>query len=245
MLDTSKSLSDQYLRILQNSKEFQKIWQSSYEELSGLFLAGVPENYYASHNKIMIVGRETRGWGKQYNSDCSLQEYIQLQEQKAHDYLSIKKDKQRNERGSSFHNFLSQVSKKGSQTAVVWANLNCYSWKRSRSDKSPLANEIDVLSHELLKAQIEILRPQYLILAHGVARYSIELRQKLLPNIDCVTLKEPELESVGDRQIWKFQYPWAPDYKVTCFRIQHPSSISKLSRLARGRLLEHLDKILL
>lgn len=243
MTQTNKRLHEKYLDILQKSQEFRNIWESRHHEFSGLFLAGVPENYDGSSKKIMVIGRETRGWGRQFDDSYPLSQYIEEQTKKACDFLTSRSAKQRNDRGSTFHNFLKKLSKKCDQSAVAWANLHCYSWNKSRADKSPLAMEVDIISLELLKAQIDILRPQYIILAHGVAGYSIELRRKIFPNDDCLTILESAFEIVGDKQIWKFKYQWSSDYAVTCFRIQHPSSISKSSRLARLHLIEHLKTL--
>lgn len=239
MFETNKRLHERYLNILQKSQEFRDIWQSQQKEFSGLFLAGVPDNYESSPNRIMIIGRETRGWGLQFNNTFPLSQYIEAQIKKSREYLINRKEIDKNERGSSFHNFVRELSKQPDKNSVVWANLHCYSWRKGRSDKSPFSKEVDFLSLELLKAQIDILRPQYIIFAHGVAKYSVELRRKLFPIVKCETQIEPKFEAIDEKQIWKFQYQWASDYKVTCFRIQHPSSLSSSSRIARNYLTQY------
>lgn len=239
MLETNKRLNAQYLNLLQNSREFHIISQSKQEDLSGLFLAGIDDNYEGSQSKIMIVGREPRGWGKQYKDENLLSHYIEVQTKKAHDYLRDRRDLRRGERGSSFHNFIRDLSKQCNQSSFVWANLHCYSWKGNRTDKSPLSREIDTLSHELLKVQIDVLRPQYIIFAHGVASHSIELRRSIFPIDKCNTQLDPAFKEISNKQLWKFEYPWERDYKITCFRIQHPSSFSYESKTARKFLIEY------
>lgn len=150
---------------------------------------------------------------------------------------------QRGERGSSFHNFIRELTKQCDQSSIAWANLHCYSWKKNRTDKSPLSEEVDVLSHELLNAQIETLRPHYIIFAHGVAKHSVNLRRKIFPIAKCKTIADPLFEEVSENQLWKFEYEWAPDYTITCFRIQHPSSFSNISKMARNSLVSYFKRL--
>lgn len=242
MFETNKRLREQYSNILQNSQEFFDIWQSNQAGFSGLFLAGASDAYERSPNKIMVIGRETKGWGEQYNASYPLADYIDVQTKKARDYLKNRNEMQRGERGSSFHNFIRDLTKQSDQISVAWANLHCYSWKKNRTDKSPLSDEVDVLSNKLLNAQIEILRPHYIILAHGVAKHSVKLRREIFPITKCETVVDPLFEEISDKQLWKFEYEWSPNYRITCFRIQHPSSYSNSSKLARNGLMRFFKK---
>jgi len=243
MFETNKHLHKEYLDILQLSQEFRDIWQSKHLGFSGLFLAGVLEDYVNSPVKIMVVGRETKGWGKQFDNSYTLTEYIDVQMQKAQDYLKNRKDKLRGERGSSFHNFIRELTKQRDQSSVVWANLHCYSWEHNRTDKSPLSNQVDILSHQLLNAQIEILQPHYLIFAHGVAKHSVELRRRIFPIAKCETVEDQIFKEVSDNQLWNFEYQWSPNYRIKCFRIQHPSSFSQSSKLARNSLISYFNQL--
>lgn len=243
MSDINKSLKEHYLNILQNSHEFQDIWQSKEDGFSGLFLAGVLEDYLSSPIKILVIGRETKGWGNQFNGTSPLTDYIDIQIRKAQGYLKNRKEMQRDERGSSFHNFIRELRSKCEQSSVAWANLHCYSWKHNRTDKSPLSDEVDVLSHQLLNVQIESLRPHYIIFAHGVAKHSVELRRRIFPIDKCQTIQEAIFGEVSNKQLWKFDYQWSPDYRVKCFRIQHPSSFSTSSKLARASLISHISRL--
>ena len=55
MFETNKRLYEQYLNILDESKEFRHIWQYQQAELSELFVARVPETYDGSSNQIMHI----------------------------------------------------------------------------------------------------------------------------------------------------------------------------------------------
>lgn len=92
MFDTNKCLHEHYLNILQNSQAFQAIWQSQQDGFSGLFLAGALDAYENSPKKIMVIGRETKGWGKQFSDSYPLTEYIDDQIKKAQDYLKNRKE---------------------------------------------------------------------------------------------------------------------------------------------------------
>ena len=64
-MSINNKLATAYLNIL-NDFDDKYILPSKADEsvrdLSGLFLSSVHPNYEMSKNKIMIVGRETKGW---------------------------------------------------------------------------------------------------------------------------------------------------------------------------------------
>ena len=82
--ELTQKLCENYYNILKNLdiSYLDKNHPARSKELSGIFLASIPENYHHAKNKIMIIGRETKGWGsfdqksKKY-SFTDLQDFIQ------------------------------------------------------------------------------------------------------------------------------------------------------------------------
>lgn len=235
--DLPQRLNDSYFKILENNQDFMEVCKFKHDALSGLFLAGIPENFDISRPTILVVGRETRGWGK--NFDSNLPDYIKSQADKAARYLKNRSVISKNEKGSSFHNFLRKLPK---DKNLIWANLYCYSWNKGAVPNAPISQNIGNISYELLKTQIDLIRPKYIVLAHGVSSHSIELRRRLFSPENCRTLNNPLFNSVQNDQLWMFEYQRdGMDYQIECLRIQHPSSFSKKSRMARDGVISYLE----
>lgn len=230
------ALNKAYLKILSSSEVFAKICESKSQSLSGLFLPGMRGVFDPNKNTIMVIGREPRGWGVNFEPQSCLSTYIKNQTSKASGYLNKKNKSLKNERGSSFHNF---IGKFPDSLNLVWGNLYCYSWNKNSVVKSPLAEDIWVLSSILLREQIEIIRPKYIIFSHGVDIDSIALRREIFPLAMCETQALPYFDGILNKQLWAFESQWGiQKNKIQCFRIQHPSSFSKLARRARKKLID-------
>jgi hypothetical protein len=241
-MNTVERLKARYQAILANSNDFKAIVERQFPEIPGLFLAGVPQNYDIATNKIMVVGRETRGWGgAPHKTSDDLSHYITSQINRSRDYMLGRQELSKNEKGRSFHNFMRSIADCCGSDGLIWANLYCYSWKKNRIDKSPLAAEIDSLSHELLKTQIDLLRPAHIIFVHGNANYAIKSRRWLFPIDRCIKQADfEESEKIPNSQLWTFEYECDSDLTIQCYRLQHPSSFSNASTNARRFLLKKL-----
>ncbi|MNY32543.1 hypothetical protein D3C86_1667660 [compost metagenome] len=142
------------------------------------------------------------------------------------------------DRGESFFNLLRDLANDHGTQGIAWANLFCFAWNK----KSPMrwkhfAKLLDV-SEQLLKVQLEVLQPDVVIFANGAS--SSKFRQGYFPHKGessvCSELGDFREQGIPVNQLWRFKLY----QRIPCFRIQHPSSISKPSRAARRFLIEHL-----
>jgi hypothetical protein len=210
-----------------------------YSKLSGLFLPGTSDAYLNAHNRILVVGRETRAWNvvSSYAPFVDLDDYIQRAMTKQQSFLS-KALELPPDKGESFFNFLRALAPDHGKESIAWANLFSLSW----NGKSPMQwehfHELRKISERLLKTQIEILEPDVIVFANGAS--SARYRRVYFPHKGessvCSRLADYRDEGVPIGQLWRFHLYDS----ISCFRIQHPSSISVGARAARQRLLEEL-----
>jgi hypothetical protein len=245
------ALQEKLADILKNSPQdvFNKIHQMPgvSGKISHLFLPGLMNGNDQSKDTIMVIGRETKGWGTDGGSmnypsgnidDVNL--YVINQLEKSRKYLESELSHENN-KGASFHNLLRNI-KNLSKFNLVWANLFCYSWNKNRIDKSSVASEISILSKELLCAQISIIKPKIIILAHGTNDLSLKVRRQIFEHDKFISSSDYQLShQIRNNQLWEFKYKWDASYEIQGFRIQHPSSISNPSRVARKFLIEKLN----
>ena len=145
------------------------------KRLSGLFIPAVSESYTRSKARLLIVGRETAGWRSHIDvsvnpDSANVAHYLQRQmlyhTEKVHNVSAT----------SKFFQFYRHAARtvaspedRTSQDAPVWANLFCVDANKTRPDNGagPITAKIVALSAELLRIQIDVLRPQMIVFATG------------------------------------------------------------------------------
>lgn len=180
--------------------------------LSGIFLPSVSDSYVQSSRKMMIVGKETKGWArglKFMSSFDSLEKYVSYLIDRHQDHLL------RQPVRSKFFQFYREANRRIADddtnlpTAIVWANLFCVDWhgKSPTNVPAPFFEQIKQLSKDLLKAQIEILRPDAILFVTG-PNYDLYLKEFF--EITGSTVLEK-------RALWQF----AAD-GIQAYRTNHP-----------------------
>lgn len=209
--------------------------------LSGLFLPSVSPDYHQARNRIMIVGRETRGWSikTSKNAPFDLDSYIESAIFTHQSFFQKQLDK-KNSKGRAFHNFTRSIAKKCGTSGLIYSNLFCFSWKKGNPKKHPDFETIKHYSKRLLDAQIEILKPQIIVFCNGSS--SAGARREFFP-VDgnapvCSNFREHGDSSspIPNRQLWEFTL----NDSIRCFRVQHPSSRSQETIKAHKYLIKHL-----
>lgn len=212
--------------------------------LSGLFLPTVSPDYHQARNRIMIVGRETRGWAISMPKDApfDLNSYIESATSTHQDFFQKQLEK-KNSKGRAFHNFTRSIAKKCGKSGLIYANLFCFSWKKSNPKNHPDSHTFETIkdySKRLLNAQIEILKPQIIVFCNGSS--SAGARREFFP-VDgnapvCSNFRDHGDSSglIPNRQLWEFTL----HDSIRCFRVQHPSSRSQEAVTAHKYLIEHL-----
>lgn len=224
-MKTKELLSQAYLNILKNAP-----LESLYTEvaLSGIFLASPSEAYFSSPKKLMVVGQETRSWR---NKECKiknsndLSQAAILETMEASEIFNKKKPKNSKFRQSykKASNIICSQSSSPAESAV-WANQFCISKKRGSPTKSQNFDIIQNISHKILKAQIDILKPDVALFFTGADRD--KFLKSCFPNYKTIDIIEP-------RRLWKFKIN-----DTICYRTNHPrwgesgSYINKAIKLA-------------
>ncbi|OLF37356.1 MULTISPECIES: hypothetical protein [unclassified Psychrobacter] len=234
-----EKLFDRYMSIAEEHQEFLEK-SLSYNDLAKLLLGSVPDEYEQAPNKILIVGRETKGWLKSLNDFQYDKNGIKRSMDESKDFVRDQlKEKKKDTRGKSFFNFVRDVAKKSGDNGVLWANIYASDYKGGHinhiKDKD-MIKEIETISRKIIVAQIEVLNPDIIIFATG--SQGIAARRRYFPNSE---LRErTAIEGYPSKDLWAFKLP---DYDAQCYRIHHPSSFSNEKRQARQKLIEILPSI--
>ena len=189
MDSAQQTLAEAYYDVLnalpQHWLDRSKTQDPEYAKLSGLFLPGTSASYQSAPQKIMVVGRETRRWDVLRGDDKfqSLEDYICKAMTTQQDHLAkfIRKPR---DRGESFFNLLRDLADDHGVQSLAWANLFSFAWNK----KSPMRWEhfptLLEISERLLKAQIEVLRPDIHkpLQASTIARIEGKLVTAILSN---------------------------------------------------------------
>lgn len=245
----NQALKEKYKAILNSSIDLPNP-----EKMSEIFLTSVRDGYEGAKRKIMIIGREPGGdvkkgwyWGVA-GSKSILQPILKSEDKSAYVDSAMQYHKVffssilsgKNERGSTFGNFLREVrnSLNGDDCGMIYSNLFCYSTNEGKIPNR-LGKEgyavIKMLSKDLLLSQIEILKPDTIIFANGTSGPSVDFRRECFPMDQCICRDNYEKDGISDIQLWKFKFDG-----IQCYRIQHPSSHHPASSPARKYFLENV-----
>ncbi|WP_192036256.1 hypothetical protein [Halomonas sp. YLGW01] len=215
-----EDLKSEYNQILRR-EEIGSLF-SSYQELSGIFLPSPSPRYFSSHPRVFVVGQEPRGWR---NKVCDIKNKFLIDE--AGLDASMQLSQQFSASGaktSTFLQFYRKLSSRvnpGSKDAALWSNQFCLSYKSGSSERLPPAafDVVKRLSFNLLRAQIQILKPSVVVFTTGPGRD--KYIKECFPEYETVEVIEP-------RRLWHFKVG-----NVNCIRTSHP-------RWVRGK--EYLDR---
>lgn len=202
-------LKKAYIKILEQA-DLEAMF-ANHEDLSGVFLPCPAESYFASGPRVLIVGQETKDWR---NNSCSIRNTrfindtgVAASMRCAQEFVSY---------GATQSKFMQFYRKASSQLrsdapdAAVWSNQFCISFKSGSPTKlSPEAfRTVKQVSYDLLKAQIDILRPGAIIFTTGPARDSYI--KECFPDYKTEAVLEP-------RRLWHFKIG-----TIHCLRTSHP-----------------------
>ena len=215
----------------------------SNSNLSKIHLGFVPDDFKKKKHRILIVGRETRGWElkhlKKYDQS-SVDQLMSLS--KYWVKRNLEKSDLVNKRGRCFFNFFRKVSQENPNASILWANIFCVSYKKSNPSKidtkSVFAN-IKKISESLLKAQIEILQPNIIIFASGLDNQAIIARRDYFKD-GLKPSGKSAVSGLDKKYLEQFYFSGNYDEGILCYRTVHPSSRTDYSVIA----LKELRKIL-
>lgn len=208
-MNKNLELAEKYLSVLQQH-DLTAIYDGS-PEFSGIFLPSVSVKYCESNIKTMIVGKETRSWLDHFCAGKLIQKFelggVVASLRKHEDCLKEDHPK------SKFIQFYRKSctvlnSEKGLGESIIWSNLMCI----SRNKKSPVGSksfdQVKALSEQLLRAQIEVLKPKVILFVTGTT-YDKYIRAFFPERAESISLIPGKL--------WSFKID-----DTQCFRTSHP-----------------------
>jgi len=107
--------------------------EPGFAKLSGLFLPAVPAGFAEAKHRIMVVGRETRGWTilKKDEPFVSLDAYIKAALEKHQQFLANALPKPP-DKGASFFNLMRAISKQNGSEGLIWATFSVLPGRATR-----------------------------------------------------------------------------------------------------------------
>lgn len=234
-----EKLFERYMSISEEHKEFLDK-SLSYKGLAKLLLGGVSDEYEQAPNKILIIGRETKGWLKSWDDFQYDENGVKRSMYKSKDFLRDQlKEEKRDTRGKSFFNFVRDIAKKSGKNGILWANIYASDYKGGHINQikdKEMIKEIETISKKIIVAQIEVLNPDIIIFATG--NQGVDARRRYFPNSE---LRErTAIEGYPSKDLWSFKLP---EYEAQCYRIHHPSSFRSEKKHARQKLISLLPGV--
>lgn len=183
--DLQELLLNKYVEIL-NKPEHQNLLRAisnKDNKLSNIHLGFVPEHYESAEHKILIVGRETRSWYDSKKFDEYHAENVRQLMSLSKDFIwrNLTGDLKRNTKGATFFNFVRNVAKRSGNEGILWANIFAVDYKTKHPKHSDWFEDIKTLSCKLLRAQIEILKPQIILFVSGDG--GVAARRECFPDL--------------------------------------------------------------
>ena len=219
------------------------------EKLSGIFLPGVSEKYESAPNKIMVIGREARKWAVDNSSES--EGYSQDSNTKRCEFIKKAIKFQQDALGRlsetpkkyKFIQFIHSLIQKSGSDGLIYTNLLCFDWEGksilAKSGPDALREDIKKYSKALLRAQIDILKPDTIIFAHGTSLGAAGVHANYFRDDgwEIVWGEKPCHEGIDKSQLERCDLLYNGSTKKG-FRINHPASRSPKAAPARRCLID-------
>ena len=151
-------------------------------------------------------------------------------------------------KGKTFFHFIRKLTRNFNEKGILWGNLYAFDFKKGdpkKNNEGISILELEMLSAELLKAQIEILKPRIIIFATGNG--GVDSRKRMF-NLD-FSGKDEFYDKSGNllpkKYVEFFKFSEQAEHNeiystIDGYRIRHPSSRYKKDSYARDSLVKHL-----
>jgi hypothetical protein len=183
------------------------------QELSAPLLISISEAYLTAPVRIMFVGKETNGWWGKLEAYYAAEDAVSKLMKRYQQQMGMQKWPGR------FFPMLSRAARElvGAQVdAIAWTNLLRTDWEHgkgySRNSKD-FSAALTKMSQEMLKFEVELLKPDVIIFACGASYDSVI--KATFPN-------RTNSNPIVKRVLWQFEVG-----KILCFRSQHPQAIRR------------------
>jgi len=227
-------LLDRYAQVI-NQEDLRALAEVS--GLSGIFAGSVCETYFNGGPRVMVIGREPRGWdeamkdGKkraglaEASSESDIKSYLGTMMQMHEKTLCSPPP------ASKFFHFYKRVQRDIAKScvpgSVAWGNLLCISHKKGsavvglKKNQDVHIKKICEWSRLLLRAQIEVLQPQFIFF---VTSPSYDRYLKAFIDID-----ETGRKVHFPKELWQFNA-----HGAHAFRTRHPRILTSSTHRKRA-----------
>ncbi|EPU3837758.1 hypothetical protein ACVWU7_001266 [Providencia stuartii] len=242
------SLIANYAEILQKI-DFTK-FETIEDKYSGVFLPIPFDEYWQSEIKVMLIGRETSGWNTDNNKNTinrisqfvasnDIHTIIKEATNRYKNHLQL--DQRQNvitKSKSRFKQYYFQLSKELNihPKAIFYTNLFAWDYNKKTPLNRPTLElqEIKDISNKLLAAQINHIKPDYIIFATGVWRIDSVIKSLFNEHFDGYQTIIPVISG----KLWEFVANNTP-----CFRIAHPRAMKGHQKYRKEVINRIQDKI--
>ena len=118
---------------------------------------------------------------------------------------------------SNIFNFVRNVAKRSGNEGILWANIFAVDYKTKHPKHSDWFEDIKTLSCKLLRAQIEILKPQIILFVSGDG--GVAARRECFPDLSG---SGPSINGLNKGKLEKFSFEG--NKEIICYRAPHPST---------------------
>ena len=227
-------LLERYAQVI-NQEDLREL--AEVRGLSGIFAGSVCESYFHGGPRVMVVGREPRGWDEETrdgkkraglteaSTESDLKSYLETMMQ-MHEKTVLSPPPT-----SKFFHFYKRVqrdiAKSPAPGSVAWGNLLCISHKKGsavvglKKAQDAHLKKIFEWSRALLRAQIEVLQPQFIFF---VTSPSYDRYLKAFIDID-----ETDRKVHVPKELWQFKANGAH-----AFRTRHPRILTSSAHRKRA-----------
>lgn len=230
-------------QIAQDEQDNKDLKPMTKHRLCNFFLSFVPESYANAKHKILIVGRETRGWRGgtvilHYDEDS-------IKTSMTHSQNFFKSQIAKPQKGGRFLGFVKKVADQSGVDGLMWANMFVVSDKLSIPSRHALFEDIKQLSKELLLAQIELLRPDYILLVNG---HHKSVRQARYVYFERLAWSSVVTDGVHKHYLQRcflhlgIKNTDGSPYEPICYRTHHPSTKYSQGKKGLAQLIKQLPK---
>ncbi len=212
-------------------------------ELTNMYLLSASDAYMNSPFKIMVVGRETLGWGDEsngykdgaYSSENSIMSLMDLY----FEHTFVNKGS-----NSTFHKFVEELSfiidsKLGIKHQFIFNNIAKIAYVYYNIGFDPNINNSEIVK-ELFQKELEILKPDMLLFMTGIGKNNLDsyIQDRLCVDFEDVlqldnNLLISELKSKDKSNPLAFR----------AFRLNHPTAISFKGNYIKSQIFDKLLSI--
>ena len=227
-----------YEQILNKEKIKSNFKDEELAVVSAPFLINIPESYFTAKKKILYIGKETNiWWGK-------LKHYVQVTDsldilkkrytaefeggevKTSKDLTKTKIYKGKNWNNSAFFSKFIFFEKSIQNSCVLWTNLlKMDSGAKGYAKNSIHDDRIRELSKEILKKEIEILKPDAIVFvtatSTNIKQYDEAIKNTLDNNFS-------NSKVIRSKEFWIFEYEG-----IKCYRTLHPLSYQYKNKNAK------------